>query len=65
MLILYGATAGVSVVKLYAAAFFPGLMLAGLYMLYTIMLTALKPSSRPSCPRKSVPARSWRSPGRC
>ena len=39
MLILYGATAGVSVVKLYAAAFFPGLMLAGLYMVYTIILT--------------------------
>ncbi len=32
MLILYGATAGVSVVKLYAAAFIPGLMLAGMYM---------------------------------
>ena len=27
MLILYGATAGVSVVKLYAAAFIPGFML--------------------------------------
>ena len=36
MLILYGATAGVSVVKLYAGAFFPGIMLAGLYMLYTV-----------------------------
>ena len=36
MLILYGATAGVSVVQLYAAAFIPGLMLAGLYMLYVI-----------------------------
>src|SRR5688500_13234074 len=31
MLILFGATAGVSVVQLYAAAFIPGLMLAGLY----------------------------------
>src|SRR2546423_5837494 len=37
MLILYGATAGVSVVKLSAGAFFPGIMLAGLYMLYTII----------------------------
>ncbi len=36
MLILYGATAGVSVVKLYAGAFFPGIMLAGLYILYTM-----------------------------
>src|SRR5215468_2365839 len=32
MLILYGATAGVSVVKLYAGAFFPGIMLALLYV---------------------------------
>ena len=32
MLIVYGATAGVSVVQLYAGAFFPGLMLAGLYI---------------------------------
>jgi TRAP-type mannitol/chloroaromatic compound transport system permease large subunit len=30
LLIVYGATAGVSVVKLYAGAFFPGIMLAGL-----------------------------------
>src|SRR3954453_11753723 len=37
MLILYGATAGVSVVKLYAAAFLPGLMLTGFYMLYVIV----------------------------
>ena len=32
MLIVYGATAGVSVVQLYAGAFFPGIMLAGLYV---------------------------------
>jgi len=32
MLIVYGATAGVSVVKLYAGAFFPGIMLALLYV---------------------------------
>src|SRR3712207_7406587 len=37
MLILYGATAGVSVPKLYAGALFPGLMLAGLYMIYVIV----------------------------
>ena len=33
LLIVYGATAGVSVVQLYAGAFFPGLMLASLYVL--------------------------------
>jgi TRAP-type mannitol/chloroaromatic compound transport system permease large subunit len=47
MLILYGATAGVSVVKLYAGAFFPGIMLAGLYMLLTIVLAVLNPSLAP------------------
>jgi TRAP-type mannitol/chloroaromatic compound transport system permease large subunit len=38
LLIVYGATAGVSVVQLYAGAFFPGLMLAGLYILYVIIV---------------------------
>jgi len=47
MLIVYGATAGVSVVQLYAGAFFPGLMLAGLYMVYVIVLTKLKPAMAP------------------
>jgi tripartite ATP-independent transporter DctM subunit len=47
MLILYGATAGVSVVKLYAGAFLPGLMLAGLYMLYVIGRALLNPSLAP------------------
>ncbi|HEX5698148.1 MAG TPA: TRAP transporter large permease subunit [Rhodoferax sp.] len=47
MLIVYGATAGVSVVKLYAGAFFPGLMLAGLYILYVIVLAKLKPHMAP------------------
>ena len=47
MLIVYGATAGVSVVKLYAGAFFPGLMLAGLYILYVIVLAKLKPHLAP------------------
>jgi TRAP-type mannitol/chloroaromatic compound transport system permease large subunit len=47
MLIVYGATAGVSVVQLYAGAFFPGLMLAGLYILYVIVLAWLKPNLMP------------------
>jgi len=47
MLIVYGATAGVSVVKLYAGAFFPGLMLAGLYILYVILLAKIKPALMP------------------
>ncbi len=47
MLIVYGATAGVSVVQLYAGAFFPGLMLAGLYILYVVLVAAIKPSLAP------------------
>ena len=50
MLILYGATAGVSVVKLYAGAFFPGLMLAGLYALYTGIMALLNPKLAPRLP---------------
>ncbi len=50
MLIVYGATAGVSVVQLYAGAFFPGLMLAGLYILYVIILAKLKPHLAPPLP---------------
>ncbi len=47
MLIVYGATAGVSVVQLYAGAFFPGIMLAGLYVAYVIVLAKLKPELAP------------------
>lgn len=47
LLIVYGATAGVSVVQLYAGAFFPGLMLAGLYLGYIVILAKLKPALMP------------------
>lgn len=47
LLIVYGATAGVSVVQLYAGAFFPGIMLAGLYILYVIIVAKIKPSLAP------------------
>lgn len=47
MLIVYGATAGVSVVQLYAGAFFPGIMLASLYILFVILVAKLKPALAP------------------
>ncbi|MGJ3702056.1 TRAP transporter large permease [Variovorax sp. AFSI2.2] len=47
LLIVYGATAGVSVVQLYAGAFFPGLMLASLYVVYVIIVARLKPQWAP------------------
>ncbi|RLJ65341.1 TRAP transporter large permease [Sulfurisoma sediminicola] len=50
MLIVYGATAGVSVVQLYAGAFFPGIMLAGLYILYVMIVAKIKPELAPPMP---------------
>src|SRR5690606_30689533 len=47
LLIVYGAVAGVSVVKLYAGAFFPGLMLALLYVLYIMIVAKVSPKSAP------------------
>ncbi len=47
MLILYGATAGVSPVQLYAGAFFPGLMLAGMYMVYVVIRVMINPALAP------------------
>ena len=50
LLIVYGATAGVSVVQLYAGAFFPGIMLASLYILYVIIIAKLNPHMAPPLP---------------
>jgi TRAP-type mannitol/chloroaromatic compound transport system permease large subunit len=61
LLIVYGATAGVSVVQLYAGAFFPGLMLAGLYVGYVVVVAKLKPALAPPLSeedsRVPIPAR--------
>ncbi len=57
LLIVYGATAGVSVVQLYAGAFFPGIMLAGLYIVYVIIMARIKPEWAPplSAQQRVVP----------
>jgi tripartite ATP-independent transporter DctM subunit len=47
MLIVYAATAGISVVKLYAAALIPGFVLAGFYLLYVIGRVVANPSLAP------------------
>ncbi len=52
LLILYGATASVSVVRLYAGAFIPGFMLAGLYVIYVMMRAKINPSLAPPLPKK-------------
>ena len=60
LLIVYAATAGVSAVKLYAAAFIPGFLLAGLYTsLYVIARAMINPALCPEAAqgadRRSVP----------
>jgi TRAP-type mannitol/chloroaromatic compound transport system permease large subunit len=61
LLIVYGATAGVSVVQLYAGAFFPGIMLALLYVGYVIVLAKIKPDLMPplSAEDRKVPLPSF------
>jgi tripartite ATP-independent transporter DctM subunit len=57
MLILYGATAGVSVVQLYAGAFGPGILLALLYIGYVMVRAKLNPRLAPPLPaeERNVP----------
>jgi len=47
MLIVYAAQAGLSVVKLYAAALLPGFLLAGMYIAYVIIRAILNPKFAP------------------
>jgi tripartite ATP-independent transporter DctM subunit len=54
MLIVYAATAGISVVRLYAGALLPGLMLAGLYMIYVVGRAALNPKLAPPPDKKDT-----------
>jgi tripartite ATP-independent transporter DctM subunit len=54
MLILYGAVAGVSVVRLYAAAMIPGFLLASLYVLYVIGRAIKNPSLAPKLPKEET-----------
>ncbi|RWE53230.1 TRAP transporter large permease subunit [Mesorhizobium sp.] len=54
LLIVYGATAGVSVVRMYAAALLPGLLLAGLYLIYVVGKAMLQPQAAPKPTRDEV-----------
>ena len=54
MLIVYAAASNVSIVKLYAGALFPGLLLAGLYMLYVIIRALLRPSDCPKPTQEDI-----------
>jgi len=47
MLIVYAAIAELSVLRLYAAAVFPGLLLAGMYIVYVVVRVFFNPSIAP------------------
>ena len=55
MLIVYAAIAELSPLRLYAAAMFPGLILAGFYMIYVIIRSAINPSLAPKPVEEEVP----------
>ncbi|MFT4784081.1 MAG: tripartite ATP-independent transporter DctM subunit [Paracoccaceae bacterium] len=55
MLIVYAAIAQLSPLRLYAAAVFPGLMLAGMYIVYVIIRVKMKPSLAPKPDLKDIP----------
>jgi tripartite ATP-independent transporter DctM subunit len=54
LLIVYGAQAGVSVVKLYAGALLPGFLLASLYVVYVVLLSLIKPKLAPPLPKEQA-----------
>jgi tripartite ATP-independent transporter DctM subunit len=54
LLILYGATAGVSVVQLYMGAIIPGLMLSTMYIGYVILRATLNPKLAPKLPAEEL-----------
>jgi TRAP-type mannitol/chloroaromatic compound transport system permease large subunit len=61
MIIVYAAVAGQSVVKLYAAAMFPGFFLSLLYLVYIIGWAMLNPKIAPPLPESltKVPVPAW------
>jgi TRAP-type mannitol/chloroaromatic compound transport system permease large subunit len=61
MIIVYAAVAGQSVVKLYAAAMFPGFFLALLYLIYIVGWALINPKIAPKLPPEQlqVPVPAW------
>jgi len=57
MLIVYAAIAELSPLRLYAAAVFPGLLLAGLYIVYVIVRVKINPSLAPMPAKDDIPPR--------
>ena len=57
MLIVYSVIAQLSPLRLFAAAIFPGLLLAGLYIGYAITRAYFNPSIAPRPPEEEIPPR--------
>ncbi|MGB0734577.1 MAG: TRAP transporter large permease [Paracoccaceae bacterium] len=57
MLIVYAAIAELSPLRLYAAAVFPGLLLAGLYIVYVVVRVKINPSLAPMPAKDDIPPR--------
>ncbi|MCB1376950.1 MAG: TRAP transporter large permease subunit [Alphaproteobacteria bacterium] len=55
MLIVYAAASGVSIVKLYAGAMLPGLLLVSLYLVYVVGRAILQPEMAPKPTKEEVP----------
>ena len=55
MLIVYSAIAEISPLRLYAAAMLPGLMLAGMYMVYVVGRAWINPSLAPKPREEDIP----------
>ncbi|ALI54340.1 TRAP transporter large permease [Celeribacter marinus] len=55
MLIVYAASSGVSIVRLYAAALLPGLVLVGLYITYIVVRAVLNPKLAPKPTKEELP----------
>jgi tripartite ATP-independent transporter DctM subunit len=52
VLVVLGDQLGVSVGDLYLGAFFPGLMLSGIYIIYVVAISILKPEIAPALPKE-------------
>jgi tripartite ATP-independent transporter DctM subunit len=52
--IMYALTSGTSVGQLYMAGIFPGLLLAGMYIVYVTTVSYLKPEIAPSAPPEEL-----------
>ena len=59
MLVFMGDLLTLNLAKLFVAAFLPGLLLAGIYIVYIVVQSALNPASAPPAPKEPSDGRFW------